>query len=91
MSEKPTATLTCSNRVVLNEGEDFSCKCEAKGGNPPGNVTWYKNRRQFGNGDSMLTLTGANKNDTANYVCVAQSYTLKDETTVEVTVFCKYK
>ena len=93
---KPTATA-CSSPIIVNEGDDVSCACQGQGGNPPADVTWYKNNRKIGGtGKEEKTLTlinVTNEKDHGSYKCVAQSYpnkTFQDEVIVEVRVYCKY-
>ena len=96
ISEKPTVTLSCPSPVTVNEGDDFTCVCRGEGGNPPANVTWYKDGDPIGGtGNEEQTLTLRNVDgtaDTGTYKCVAQSHTLAEEKLVEVKVRqnCKY-
>ena len=93
---KPNA-IACSSPIIVNEGDDVSCACQGQGGNPPADVTWYKDNRKIGGTgkeEKTLTLTNVtNENDHGSYKCVAQSYPNKkfqDDVIVEVTVYCKY-
>ena len=95
ISEKPNVTLSCSSSTTLNEGDNFTCACRGKGGNPPANVTWYKDGVQIGgtgNEEQTLTLRNVDGTDSGTYKCVAQSHTLAEEKLVEVKVRlnCKY-
>jgi hypothetical protein len=88
-------TTNCSDPTTVNEGNNLACVSTSKDGNPRGNLTWYKDGAQIGNatyGENILILTNASKNDSGNYTCIAQSYTLKDEKSIEVKVRlnCKY-
>jgi hypothetical protein len=88
-------TIGCSDPTRVNEGSNLTCVCRREGGNPPANLTWDKDGKQIGNasyGENRLTLTNVNKNDNGIYTCIAQSYTLKDEKSIEVKVRlnCKY-
>ena len=95
---KPTATA-CSSLITVNEGDNVSCACQGKGGNPPPDVTWYKDNRTIGGTgkeEKTLTLTNVtNENDHGSYKCVAQSHpneTFQDEVIVQVIVRpnCEY-
>ena len=77
----------------MDEGDNLTCLCGAEGGNPPPNVTWYKNGEQIGearDGKNILNLTDVTEKDNGTYTCVVQSYTLKDKKSIEVIVYCKY-
>ena len=96
MNPKATA---CSSPITVNEGDNVSCTCQGQGGNPPADVTWYKDNRKIGRTgkeEKTLTLTNVtNKKDHGSYKCVAQSYPnemFQDEVIVEVLVrpYCKY-
>ena len=93
---KPTATA-CSSPIIVHEGDNVLCTCQGQGGNPPANVTWYKDNVKIGGtGKEAKTLTLTNvihEKDHGNYKCVAQSYPnemFKDDVIVEVMVYCKY-
>ena len=55
-------TLSCSSPITVNEGDNVTCVCTGKGGNPPANVTWYdKVGVQIGGaGKEEQTLTLSN-------------------------------
>ena len=94
ISEKPIVTLSCSSRIIVNEGDNFTCICRGEGGNPPADVTWYKDGVQIsgiGKENKTLTLSNVEKTASGIYKCVTQSYTLTDEKSVEIIVHCKYK
>ena len=85
----------CSCPIALNEGDDFTCLCEGKGGNPPANVTWYKNGVKFsdvGTEKQTLNLLNVSKANNGTYQCKAASYgheKYTDEKSCEVIVYCK--
>ncbi|CAB4029026.1 opioid-binding cell adhesion molecule isoform X4 [Paramuricea clavata] len=91
ISENPTVTLSCSSPVTVNEGDNVTCICRGKGGNPSANVTWYdKGGVQIvGTGKEEQTLTLSNVVNTASgtYKCVAKSHTLTDEKSIEIIVY----
>ena len=93
---KPNLTINCSSRITLDEGDDFTCVGRSEGGNPPANVTWYNGGNQqiskASYGENSLTLINVGKQDIGTYKCVAQSYILMDEESIEVivTLNCKY-
>ena len=93
---KPNATA-CSSPIIVHEGDNVSCACQGQGGNPPADVTWYKDNHKIGESgkeEKTLTLTNVtNEKDDGSYKCVAQSYPNKmfqDEVIVRVIVTCKY-
>ncbi|CAB4044487.1 muscle, skeletal receptor tyrosine kinase-like, partial, partial [Paramuricea clavata] len=89
IAEKPNVMINCPSHITLDEGEDCTCVCTEQGGNPPANLTWYKDGKQINNasyGENILTLTNVTKLDIGTYKCVAQSYTLTDEGSIEVNV-----
>ena len=88
-------TINCSNPIYVKEEKNLTCQCKGEGGNPPANVTWYKDDVQIGDAgdeEKLLTLRNAKKTDSGTYKCVAQSYTLKEEKSIQVTVnpSCEY-
>ena len=87
--------INCPRRITLDECENRTCVCTEQGGNPPANLTWYKDGKQIGKAtyrENRLTLTSVTELDVGTYMCVAQSYTLTDEESIEVKVRlnCKY-
>ena len=93
---KPTATA-CSSPIIVNEGHNVSCACQGQGGNPPADVSWYKDNRKIGGTgkeEKTLTLTNVtHEKDHGIYKCVAQSHLnekFQDEIIVRVIVNCKY-
>jgi hypothetical protein len=71
-------TFTCLSLNEVNEGDNFTCVCKGEGGNPPANVTWYKDGVQIGEtGKKNKTLKLISVNETSNgmYKCEARSYT----------------
>jgi hypothetical protein len=76
----------------VNEGDNVTCVCRGKGGNPPANVTWYKDGVQIGGTgkeEQTLTLSNVFKTASGTYKCVAKSHTLTDEKSIEIIVYCK--
>ena len=92
---KPKVTLNCSSPVTLNEGDNFTCLCRGERGNPPADVTWYKNGVKFtdvGTENQTLNLLSVGGTDSGTYKCVATSYPHKnysDEKSYKVLVNCK--
>ena len=95
LSEKPTVTLNCSSYITLNEGDDLLCTCRGEDGNPPANVTWYKDDVQIGRmgkEQKTLSLNNVNETQSGTYKCVAQTHTnavFADEKSIETNVNCK--
>ena len=90
-SVQPHVTINCSSPVKISESEDLTCVCRGEGGNPPANVTWYKDDGTSYVKSAVLELNNANEINNHTYKCVVQSYTLKDEKSIEVIVYRKYK
>ena len=89
--------MGCSSPITVNEGGDVTCACQGQGGNPPADVTWYKDNHKIGRTgkeETTLTLTNVtNEKDHGSYKCVAQSYQnemFQDKVIVKVIVNCKY-
>ncbi|XP_028418092.1 uncharacterized protein LOC114543202 [Dendronephthya gigantea] len=93
VAEKPTVTLNCSSPVTLNEGENFACLCRGEGGNPPANVTWFKNGVKItdvGIERQTLKLSNISRTDNGTYKCKATSYphqNYTDEKSYQVIVY----
>ncbi len=82
--------INCSSPLIVNEGDDFTCLCEAKGGKPPADVTWEKDGvpEPGGSGKENKTLTRINVSgaDSGTYMCVAKGHTLTNNKSIEVKV-----
>ena len=87
------------NPIKANEGDNVSCTCKGQGGNPPADVTWYKDNRKIGGTgkeENTLILTNVtNEKDPGSYKCMAKSHPsemFQDEVIVKLTVRpnCKY-
>ena len=79
--------------MTVNEDDDIWCACKGQGGNPPANVTWYKDGIQVGEtGKEEQTLIRRNisEADSGMYTCVAQSHiNMTDEKSINVKINCK--
>ena len=56
--------INCSSSIILNQNDGVTCVCAGEDGNPPANVTWYKDDVQFGeteNEENILTLSKVNR------------------------------
>ena len=89
--------MACSSPIIVHEEDNVSCACQGQGGNPPADVTWYKDNHKIGETgkeEKTLSLTNVtNEKDDGSYKCVAQSYPnemFQDKVKVEVRVTCKY-
>ena len=80
---------------MLNEGDNFTCLCRGEDGNPPANVTWYKDGVQFshvGTKNQTLNLLNVGGADNGSYKCVATSYpheSYTDEKSIQVIIYCE--
>ena len=62
-------------------------------GNPPADVTWYKNNTQIvaRKEKAILRFSNVGKDDIGTYTCEAKSYEkAKSKTSMELIVNCKY-
>ncbi len=87
--------FSCSSSITLNEGDDFTCVCRGEGGNPPADVTWFKDGVQIGRTgkeEQVLTLRNVSGIDSGTYKCLSRSHTLTDEklVAVKIRLNCKY-
>ena len=87
--------INCSNPTTVNQSEYFACECKGTGGNPPADVTWYKDKRNVsvtGKEKAILRFTNISKDDSGTYICEAKSgiEEAKNETDFELIVNCKY-
>ncbi|XP_028399290.1 hemicentin-1-like [Dendronephthya gigantea] len=93
IAKKPNVTVNCSSLVTLNEGENFTCLCRGEGGNPPANVTWFKDGDKFSDvktENQTLTLLNVGKANIGTYTCVATSYkSYTDEKKIQIIVILK--
>ena len=89
---KPTVRVNCSSPIIVNEGDDVTCVCRGEGGNPPADVTWYKDSNkigQIGKEEERLTFSSIDQTASGTYKCVAKSHSLTDEKSIEIIVYCK--
>ena len=76
----------------MNQSDNFTCKCKGADGNPPADVTWYKDNTKIATGkeEAILSLSDVDKDDNGTYRCEARSHgRAKNETSVELIVNCK--
>ena len=77
----------------MNQNDYFVCKCRGLGGNPPADVTWYKEKEKkvTGKEEAILPFSSVNKDDSGTYRCEAKSHEeAKNETSFRLIVNCKY-
>ena len=75
------------------KGDNLACECKGRDGNPPADVTWYKDNTMIvtGKEKAILSLSNVDKDDNGTYRCEAKSHEqAKIETSVELIVNCKY-
>ena len=86
-------TVNCSRCITVNEKDDITCICKGQGGNPPANVTWYKDCIQVGETgkeEQILIQRNIGEAGSGMYTCVAQSHTnMTDEKSINVKINCK--
>ena len=95
MTETPRITATCSSVTTVNQGDYFACECEGTNGNPPADVTWYKDNTKIvtGKEKAILRFSYVEKDDSGMYRCEAKSgiEEAKNKTEIELIVIkCKY-
>ena len=91
--ETPTVTVNCESLTTVNQTDNFTCECKGIDGNPPADVTWYKDDRTIvtGKEQAMLLLRNVDKDDNGAYRCEVKSHErARNETTIELIVNCKY-
>ncbi|XP_028399325.1 hemicentin-1-like [Dendronephthya gigantea] len=95
IAEKPNVTLNCSSPVPLLKGENFTCLCRGEGGNPPANVTWFKNGVKISDVEiekQTVNLLNVGRADNGTYKCEVTSYSHEnytEEKSIAVTVYLK--
>ena len=77
------------------EGDYFACECKGTDGNPPADVTWYKDGKKSsdtGKEKAILSLSNVGKDENGTYRCEAKSgiEEAKNETIIDLIVYCKY-
>ena len=89
----PIISVNCSSVTTVNESDYFACECKGTDGNPPADVTWYKNNRNVsdtGKEKEILRFTNISKDDSGTYRCEAKSHEEgKNETFMELIVNCE--
>jgi len=96
----PTVSTNVSSRDP-RESEHIRLTCESTGGNPPPNVTWYRNgapmnvgvtvlptSAKFGSTSSLLDVRLSRDDNTANYTCDVENYAGDASSTVQLSVQC---
>ena len=73
----------------MHQSDYFVCECEGTDGNPPADVTWYKNDTEIATGKekAILSLSNVDKDNNGTYRCEAKSSEkAKNETSIDVIV-----
>ena len=76
----------------MKQGDNFTCECKGTDGNPPADVTWYKDNTKIvtGKEKAMLSLSDVNKIGDGTYRCEAKSHeNAKNEIEIKLIVTCK--
>ena len=78
----------------MNESNYFACECKGTDGNPPADVTWYKDNTKIvtGKEKAILRFSSVDKDGSGTYRCEAKSgiEEAKNETSFEFIINCKY-
>ena len=86
--------MNCSNVTFVSQGDYFVCECKGTNGNPPADVTWYKNNAKIVTGKEIVTLvlSDVGKDDNGTYRCEAKSGIdkAKNESLIKLFLNCKY-
>ena len=43
----PKISINCSNPTTVIQSDNFACECKGTDGNPPADVTWYKDNTDW--------------------------------------------
>ena len=74
----------------MKKGDCFACECNGTGGNPPADVSWYKDNTQIvtGKEKAILVLSNVDKDDSETYRCEAKRgiEEAKNETSMDLIV-----
>ena len=93
ISVTPLVKVHCRNPSTVNVTDNFTCLCEASGGNLTANVTWYKGNKKIGESgkaEQILRRINVSRDDAGIYRCEAKSHVSAiNETEVELIVNCK--
>ena len=76
----------------MNLGDYFTCECDGNG-NPPADVTWYKDNTKIvtGKEKAILVLKNVDENDNGTYRCEAKNHEkAQNETSMDLTLIRKY-
>lgn len=85
-------SISCSGSITAIEGDRILCACKEEVGNPPSNLTWYKNGKKFGvttKKENRLVRNELKRDGSGTFKCVAQSEKLADEKSFQLSVLCK--
>ena len=89
----PNIILGCRPINKLEQGDNFVCECKGTDGNPPADVTWYKNNTKIGDTrkeKAILRFTSVYKDKSGTYSCEATSHEkAKNERSIELIVTSK--
>ena len=80
--------------TTVNQSDNFTCKCKGADGNPPADVTWYKDNTKIGDTgkeEAILRFLNVDRDDSGTYICEAKSRIeeTKNTTQCQVIVNCK--
>ena len=90
---EPKAKITCSQRIDLTVGSNFSCWCNAYGVHMVPMASWIKSGQIIADRMRMrqkLSLNSISTDAAGTYVCRAQLYSMVDEKATKIMVYCKY-
>ena len=76
----------------MKKGDSFACECNGTGGNPPADISWYKDNTQIvtGKEKAILVLSNVDKDDSGTYRSEANSTENKNnKTSIELFVIRK--
>ena len=66
-----TGKVNCSNPTTVNQSDYFACECKGTDGNPPADVTWYKDNLKIVTGKerAILRFPDVDEDDSGTYRC----------------------
>ena len=66
----PKISINCSNPTTVIQSDNFACECKGTDGNPPADVTWYKDNALIGDSGekkAISALSNVDKDDDGTY------------------------
>ena len=91
--ETPKISVNGSSPTTIKQGDYFACECKGTDGNPPADVTWYRDNTKIvtGKENAILRFPNIDSYDSGTYICKAKSRIeeTRKTTDCQVIVHCK--